>query len=135
MSIGFVDDGRYQFGGGDEDGGTREGHILGHFRIDEAGLDGEDVDAFMEEPVTEAGEVGGETGFGAAVEIIALATAFACDGTDTGDEAAAFCGVVVGDEVEDGNRADVIRPGGCVRIRTSPIRPVPGRRGSRRRRW
>ena len=48
------------------------------------------MDAFVEKPVTEAGEVGGETGFGAAVEIVALAAAFTCDGTDTGDGAAAF---------------------------------------------
>src|SRR5580693_1938589 len=59
------DCGGYLFGGGGQWG--RERQVFGHFGIDEAWLNGEHVNAFGKEPVAEAGQVGGEAGFGAAI--------------------------------------------------------------------
>ena len=62
----------------------------------------------MEEAVAQAREIGGEACFGAAIEVVALAASFSCDGADADDGAFFEGGVAGSDEVEDADRAYVV---------------------------
>src|SRR5882724_7217802 len=64
----------------------------------------------MEQPVAHARKISRETGFGAAIEIIALSPSFSRHRTDADDKAILSGCIMIGDYVQDGDSPCIVDP-------------------------